>query len=132
MPPVARGQDHPQAKLTWAAVRAIRQRYLAGETQPELAAAYGVTPTNIAAIVTYHSWWPDPLAPGAARPAPIPHRSRPRSSVSPRAPNGQLTWAQVRAIRARFRQGIVAVRELAAEHEVSRETVRRVVTFKGY
>jgi hypothetical protein len=56
VPPVARGEQHPQAKLTWAAVRAIRQRDLAGKTLRELAAAHGVTPTNIQAIALYRSW----------------------------------------------------------------------------
>ena len=131
-PPVAGGEQHPQAKLSWAAVRAIRQRYLAGETQPELAAAHGVTPQNIYAIVQYRSWWPDPSAPTTARPAPVDHRSRPRSVQSPRPPNGHLTWAQVRAIRARFHHEPVTVRELAAEHHVSRATIQTVVAFKSY
>jgi DNA-binding MarR family transcriptional regulator len=86
-----------------------------------LADAHGVTPQNINAIVVYRSWWPDPSVPSA-----------PRSVRSLRAPNGYLTWAQVLVIRARFRQGTARVRELATEHHVSPETIRRVVSFRGY
>jgi len=55
MPPVARGEEHPQAKLTWAAVRAIRQRYAAGESQRVLAAAYRVSGHTIHAVVHYQT-----------------------------------------------------------------------------
>ena len=131
-PPPARGEQHPQAKLTWAAVRAIRQRYLAGETLRELGAAYSVTPTNIQAVVLYRSWWPDPIAPSASRPAPVNYRSRPRRRPAPLPAKALLTWPQARAIRERFRHSTVGIHDLAAEYRVSPEVMRRVVAFQSY
>lgn len=52
-----RGERHPDAKLAANDVVAIRMRYAAGGIrQKDLAAEYGVTRSNIDAIVNYRSW----------------------------------------------------------------------------
>lgn len=50
------GERNPSAKLTEADVRVIRQLRRQGLTQKQLAVRYGVTRTNIAAILSRRSW----------------------------------------------------------------------------
>lgn len=51
------GERHYNARLTGAAVNAIRQRYAqGGVTYQDLGSIYGVTPTNIGAIVRGQTW----------------------------------------------------------------------------
>lgn len=52
-----RGEAHFAAKLTWPIVRAIRERYAAGGiTCKTLASEYGVTATNVHAVVRGMLW----------------------------------------------------------------------------
>ncbi len=51
-----RGEAHSRARLTEAAVREIRQRYLAGERAAALAQAFGVSRTAITDIVHRRRW----------------------------------------------------------------------------
>jgi DNA-binding XRE family transcriptional regulator len=51
------GENHYRAKLTWAQVREIRRRYVAGSTsQRKLAAEFGVARTTIGAVVSGRTW----------------------------------------------------------------------------
>jgi hypothetical protein len=50
------GEEASHAKLTWAAVRAIRRRAAAGERHRPLAAEFGVTGATISHIVTGRTW----------------------------------------------------------------------------
>jgi hypothetical protein len=51
------GERHPSAKLSAAAVRAIRQDYANGlSTQQELAARFGVAPSLIHRVIHGESW----------------------------------------------------------------------------
>lgn len=50
-----RGERHPHAKLTEADVLSIRRMYSDGETQADIAAAFGVTGSNVSHIV--HDGW---------------------------------------------------------------------------
>lgn len=52
----ARGEAHPQAKLTDDIVREIRRRYGAGEKQIPLATEYGVAQGIISQVVRRESW----------------------------------------------------------------------------
>ncbi|MFF4385614.1 hypothetical protein ACFY0G_02290 [Streptomyces sp. NPDC001552] len=54
--PNQRGDVHSQAKLTEVAVRSIRERVAAGESQRVLAAEYGVRPSAISRAVTGARW----------------------------------------------------------------------------
>ena len=49
-----RNRDH--AKLTEGQVREMRLRYHAGESQASLAAAFGVTESNVRMIVRRKTW----------------------------------------------------------------------------
>ncbi len=50
------GENHTQTKLREADVRAIRARFAVGALPGKLAAEFGVTPSNITAIITRRSW----------------------------------------------------------------------------
>jgi HNH endonuclease/NUMOD4 motif len=52
----ARGERAGRAKLTWRAIEAIRQRYLAGATQAQLAREHGVGRTTIGFVVRRVTW----------------------------------------------------------------------------
>lgn len=52
----ARGEGHGNAKLTAAAVLAIRERAAAGETKRHLAREFGVTPGIISSVSTGSTW----------------------------------------------------------------------------
>lgn len=54
------GEGHKLAKLSSAAVSAIRARAAAGELQYALAAEFGVTPQQVSRIVKGTSWRPEP------------------------------------------------------------------------
>ena len=100
-PPRMTGERNGQAILTEADVVAIRRRVSAGETQREMARAYGVSHTAIGLIVRRKTWTlltdPTPLAPPVGR-----RGSRNRGERHARA---ILTEAAVVAIIARLAAG---------------------------
>lgn len=49
-------QRSRKAKLDWAAVREIRRRYAAGETQAELAEAFGMSPGGLQHVTAGERW----------------------------------------------------------------------------
>lgn len=51
-----RGIDHPSARLTDANVLTIRQRYIAGETQPTIAADFGIHKSHVGQITRREIW----------------------------------------------------------------------------
>lgn len=51
-----KGVDNPQAKLTDDDVRAIRRLAHSGVSQPNIAAQFGITQTNVSMIVTRRTW----------------------------------------------------------------------------
>lgn len=53
---MVRGESSPNAILTSSQVAEIRRLYHEGHSQPTLAHAFGVSRTNISAIVTRRSW----------------------------------------------------------------------------
>ena len=55
------GEKSPQAKLTWAQIREIREKYEMGALQKELAEEFLLSQSQISFIVTKKGWWPDPL-----------------------------------------------------------------------
>lgn len=52
------GEENPSVKLTWEIVEAIRSRSAAGESDPALAAEYGVHRHTIYLIKTNKTWKP--------------------------------------------------------------------------
>jgi DNA-directed RNA polymerase specialized sigma subunit len=50
------GEQHPKAKLTEKEVKIIRQYYGGGFKQKELAEMFGVSRSNIDAIVNRRTW----------------------------------------------------------------------------
>lgn len=50
------GEQNPNAKLNWQAVRVIRWAVATGVTQAKLARLYGLSPSNIADIVHDRAW----------------------------------------------------------------------------
>lgn len=53
---LARGERHPNSRLTAETVRSIRQRFAAGETKSALARAYGLAISHLTSIVTGTLW----------------------------------------------------------------------------
>jgi hypothetical protein len=51
-----RGERHPQVKLTWKAVREIRDRVAAGQRQTDLAAEHGVSRSAVNQAVLGRTW----------------------------------------------------------------------------
>ena len=52
----AKGKDHPRRKLYQSDVDLIRQSYLSGSTQTELAIRFGVSQSQISSITRGKSW----------------------------------------------------------------------------
>lgn len=53
---VRRGESHPHHTLTERAVLDMRERYAAGDSPADLAAAYGVHVTTVRGIVKHRTW----------------------------------------------------------------------------
>lgn len=51
-----RGERHPNSRLTAETIRAIRQRFAAGEKKSALARAYGIAISHLTSIVTGALW----------------------------------------------------------------------------
>jgi len=51
-----RGEDRPNAKLTWGAVETIRAAHARGQSAPSLAKAHGVCTSTIVAAVQHKTW----------------------------------------------------------------------------
>ena len=113
-----RGEDNGGAKLTDEQVLAIRARWAAGESQPHLAAAYGVNPDTVSLLVRGLTW------------GHLPTRARPvgvRVGAGGRNSQAKLTAAQVDAIRRRYAAGGITVTALAAAYGVSRSAVGMIL-----
>ena len=109
-----RGEKHPEAKLTADAVRSIRRKYARGGiSQRKLAAKYGVSATQVRAIVHCKSWrhLEGPVAPT--------HRFK-------------LTAHAVRAMRSEYSRGGISYRSLAATYSISTAAVCQVITRKTW
>jgi hypothetical protein len=117
------GQDNGAARLTDAKALAIRERWAAGESQPRLAAEYGVSVGAVGLLVRGHTWRHLPVI---GRPATV------RLSAGERNGQAKLTAVQVQAIRKRYARGGFTMDALAAEYGVSRSAVRFLLRFKRW
>jgi hypothetical protein len=117
------GQDNGAARLTDALALAIRERWAAGESQPRLAAEYGISVGAVGLLVRGHTWCHLPVI---GRPATV------RPSAGERNGQAKLTAAQMQAIRRRYAQGGVTMDALAAAYGVSRSAVRFVIWFERW
>lgn len=61
----ARGEAHPNAKLTWESVAELRQAFAGGASKKGLARRFGVTPGTISAAVSLRTWHTDRRPVGA-------------------------------------------------------------------
>lgn len=57
-PHIQRGEDRPNARLTWALVEEIRARHLAGESQASLGREYAIHSGSMSMIVNRRIWIP--------------------------------------------------------------------------
>jgi DNA-binding MarR family transcriptional regulator len=117
------GEWNGLAKLTWEQVREIRTRYAAGGvTQTELAAEYGVTPSNLGPILTGETWIDPEYVPSAAdmRLRGAQHRS------------AKLTEQDVLDIRARYSTGNIRMQDLATKYGVTKKTISVIVNRKKW
>lgn len=110
-----KGEKSGVCKLTQVQVGEIRKRYDEEKiTQETLAAEYGVTRANIAAIVTKRSW----------------NTGEPRLYFDGRRGKKKLTVEQVIEIRARYAAGGISQKTLATEYHVHCSTIWGIVTRK--
>lgn len=98
----ASGTHNRQAKLSAAQARAIREQYLSGESQHELAIEFGVSRAAISHVVTGRNW------------------NQPAHS-------GYLTQEQARGIREKYATSDSTQAQIAAEYGVSQTAVGRIV-----
>ena len=119
------GGRHGGAKLTESDVRAIRDAYLAGTTQPVLAERYGVSVATVSDLVRGRTWSHIPLtAPvfdGRQRNKPVPGRA-----LGERNGHSRLTADAVRDIRSSAAAG-VATSVLARRYGVGWAAVQGVL-----
>lgn len=117
-PPSPRGDGHPWAVLSEAAVPTVRDLYRAGVTYHEIAERFGVAAETIRNVLTGRSWRhvPDPLGP-------ITMRRGPESEESPKA---KLNRAEAEEVRGHHAAGLSYAR-IASLYGVSKPTVRDVV-----
>lgn len=114
------GSSNSQAKLTEDDAAAIRDRYLAGETQRALAAVYGVAQTTISKIVRGARWTSVPVV------EQVPARQRPRPSGDQHT-NTKIRDADVPAIIAAYAAGVTQ-QALADQYGVSTQPIRRILS----
>lgn len=112
------------AKLTWEQVNEIRRRY-AEETTPlrTIAQDYGISLATLEKIVSQEHWHTDPSAPTKRDP-------RLRLQNSPHGEQqhcAKLTWEAVREIRAKYGDGTVDNRTIAAHYGVTPRVIRLVL-----
>jgi hypothetical protein len=112
-----RGEHHPNARLTWDAVREIRAEYSRGDAGcRKLAAKYGVGRKTVENIVHNLAWRDGDY-----------HWSRRPLPRGEDHPNTRLTWNAVREIRTKYSAGGTSFVKLAKEYGIDRMTVFRIV-----
>jgi len=109
------GERHPNALLTDAEVLAARARFAAGESLPELAAAFGLSRSGMSNVLLGASYSHLPLEAPALR----------------RHGNARLQVAEVESIRARAAAG-ERRSDLAREHGVSGATIGRLINGRAW
>lgn len=114
------GEKHGMHKLTADAVRSIRERAAAGESETALAMEHGVWQGTISAVLCGQRW---KSVGGPIRP--------PRERHGERSALAVLTAAQVDDVRATPR-AVVNDREMAARLGVSRSTISNIRSGKGW
>lgn len=119
------GERNHEAKLTWASVRQIRERYSATDLScSELARALGVSKYAVQQIVKGRTW----KDPAYHRPTTTKRRSWPRGA---RHHNAALTAAQVEELRRRRSAGEL-LKHLAARFGISIACAHDVARRKTY
>jgi Mor family transcriptional regulator len=112
--PVDHSLLHQNTMLTSQGVRDIRRRYAAGETQADLAREYGVSPSNMYAVVNNKTW-----------------RDIDRIPEQNRDPGTKLTVTKAREIRIRFADGETQA-NLARVYGVTQSNIYAIVNHKTW
>lgn len=119
------GENNGLAKLTWAKVTAIRQRYDDGERMTALAAEYGVTPAAIGNVVRGKTWVD--MAPPGQDTCP---REGP-GQAGEKNGNARLTWAVADQVRQLHRDGKRQA-EIVRELGLPQTTVNNIIRGKTW
>jgi HNH endonuclease/GIY-YIG catalytic domain len=127
------GEAVPNHRRTVEMVRAMRQRYAAGESIKALAQGYGMSRGTASDIIHGRSWrhieGAQPVASERVRRAAVDLTHVARGE---RVGNAKLTAGAVRAIRARYNAGDISYADLAREYGLSRRTIRLAVIGKRW
>jgi DNA-binding XRE family transcriptional regulator len=115
-PPINTGENNGRAKLTWAAVKLIRQQYAKGEaTQLELATHHGLSKTAIGDIIRNQRWIdPEYTPPGH------------RFVVS------ELDWDDVRRIRQQYAEGGTTLAKLAETYGLTPAAIGHIIRNRNW
>ena len=119
------GEAVPNHRRTVEMVRAMRQRYAAGESIKALAQGYGMSRGTASDIIHGRS----PVASERVRRAAVDLTHVARGE---RVGNAKLTDGAVRAIRARYNAGDISYADLAREYGLNRRTIRLAVIGKRW
>lgn len=121
---VPSGENHPQATLTWVAVRAARKMIGSGSSVKDAAAKLGV-PRAAMAHIARGDTWRDP-AWGKRDLSPR------KSQAGELNPKARLTWEIVGRVRRRYAETDVQAKTLAREAGVSVDTMTDVLRGKTW
>jgi hypothetical protein len=116
------GEQQWGSKLTWNDALLIRQ--MARQkifSQRGLAAQYGITQSSVSMILHGKTWI-------------VPEETQTTAGSWQGEANGQakLTGREVQAIRERYASGTITQARLAAEYQVSKQTINIIVRRKGW
>lgn len=121
---IASGERHGHRKLTWEAVRRIREIYHTGKRmQCELAVDDGVAPATIKQRVHNTTW----VEAGAD--LVLPRRA---FATGERHGLAQLTWSLVRAMRKQHEEEGMSIPALSAYYGINKKTVWSIVRYKRW
>jgi group I intron endonuclease len=126
-----RGENNPQAKLTWFQVREIREKYLTGKyTQLNLAKEYKICQVSITSILYNKQWKDETLTEEYFQKIRQLKRTR-KCGVGFRA-NFKLTWDRVREIRKKYLSGDYTYSQLSSEYGVNNSNIERIINNKNW
>jgi group I intron endonuclease len=125
-----RGEKNHAAKLTWARVYEIREKYLSGKYRHEdLSKEYGINNSNIQKIVRNESWKDESLTEEYfVRLATISKEANKKKGIfGEKNYNAKLNWEKVHEIREKYLTGAYSLGLLAKEYKVDRSIIHGVV-----
>lgn len=123
-----RGEDNPNARLSWAVAQEVRARYAAGGiTAKALAAEYGVHQTKISAVIRNETWHdPTYTPPSDTKTRNVPDRN------GVKHPRAIYTAEQVREMRRLYTEERLSLGELMRRYNAPFGTMTKILRNFSY